>query len=306
MVENSHDSLMYQVISSIQNINKVSGALEELKVEVFTNISLDLPKFQSAELDFIRLVSWLYVAYFEAGNVGVKFLLEKSRAFEINKIDEIEKHLNTIKKLRTYLQHNLETHKKHDIAIKEACEYWLEEACGSPVPNGEESWGNCLIVILKETILFLETLLKSIRCIESDTDSERMLKEWKFRIDRFHPPHEFELLILKIAFDFGVGHLDSEKYRKKHYDHWTATLKAKTDSYDFETEARKLIEHSLLSEETITLPITGKDVIDEFDIPPGPKIKKILIKARELYILEPCTKEELIDKLINLIKSSAL
>jgi len=59
------------------------------------------------------------------------------------------------------------------------------------------------------------------------------------------------------------------------------------DDCDFSIEARKLIEQTLLNEERIPLPITGRDIMDEFSIPPGPQVKELLDLAQKLFLEEP-------------------
>jgi hypothetical protein len=68
-------------------------------------------------------------------------------------------------------------------------------------------------------------------------------------------------------------------------------------NYDFEVEAQRLIEHTLLYEMIPVLPITGHDIMKEFNVVPGPIVGQLLEKARNLYNTEPCSRDELLEKL---------
>ncbi len=55
------------------------------------------------------------------------------------------------------------------------------------------------------------------------------------------------------------------------------------DGFDFQFEARRLAEDSLLSEWPRLLPITGTDIITELGIPAGKAVGHALEIARGLY-----------------------
>ncbi len=61
---------------------------------------------------------------------------------------------------------------------------------------------------------------------------------------------------------------------------------------------RKLIEYALLTLATPVLPITGKDIIEVLDVAPGPEIGRLLDRAHGLYRESPCSRETLLERLI--------
>ena len=67
--------------------------------------------------------------------------------------------------------------------------------------------------------------------------------------------------------------------------------------YDLIRETRKLVEHTLLVEMTPVFPITGSDIIVEFDIKPGNIVAQYLERARRIYERDPCFHEELLRRL---------
>ena len=95
----------------------------------------------------------------------------------------------------------------------------------------------------------------------------------------------------------GQDFLDPARICDRYYDKWSKELRLRTGEYDFEFEARKLIEHTLLTDAELPLPITGQDIIRQLGIPPGPGVGRLLKKARILYNETPGSKAELIERL---------
>lgn len=226
-----------------------------------------------------------------------KFIVktENSKLRIYNK--KLSKHLIIVQQLRTFLQHNLDPKERHNLVIQEACEQWQKQWCGTPIPGDERQWKICLIHLLNEAIDFFSALLTCIRCIEQDESRDQIIREWDFLRKRYHPPHEFDSLISKVAADMGREELDAARLRKRFYEEWVKELELLQGSYDFEIEARKLIEAVILYKLASVLPITGNDIIAEFNISPGPEVGQFLDRARKLYITQPCSREQLLKKL---------
>ena len=118
-----------------------------------------------------------------------------------------------------------------------------------------------------------------------------------FAVNVAELPHEFDSLISIIAADMGHDGLDPVRLRLRFYDGWSRQLDLLSGDFEFEVEARKLIEHTLLSETTAVLPLTGKDVMEEFGIAPGPEVGRMLQRASAIYMSTPCSRKDLIEKL---------
>jgi len=243
--------------------------------------SLRMSIFTPPELGFIRAVSWFYILYNEIGKISVEFIVELLHAYNLDPERKVSSHLNNIQQMRTFLQHNLDPRKDQNRRIQEACEQWL----------------NCVIGLLVEAINSLNCLRDCIRKIEEDESREQIFSGWDLRLKRYHPPHAFDDLIQIVAADMGRDSIDTVRLRQRFYEKWMKELELQQGSYDFEIEARKLIERVLIVETTPVLPITGKDIIKEFDIPPGPQVGELLKLARILYDAEPCSREALLEKL---------
>ncbi len=297
MSEGSAEALMYEIIARKEEIDKVAVHLIEVTDGVFEAVSLGMPKFEPPELGFLRLVSWLFVLYHETGRVGVNFLTDRLAAYAIDPDGKLGGHPAVVRDLRTFSQHNLDPRKGHDSGVQAACEGWLKEHCGTPVPGNDTQWRACLYGLLREACAFLAALLAVARKIEQDESRDQICREWTFRIRKHYPPHIFDALISSVAADMGREHIDAARLRNRYYDKWTRALDLLDSDHNLETEARKLIEYVLLTDATPVLPITGKDIMEEFGIAPGPNVGHLLEHARRIYECEPCSRSDLLGRL---------
>lgn len=291
---------MYRILRLIQEINLVAStfdSIEGIDQGVFRELSLPIPILAPAELGFVRAVSWLRALYLEAGKPNVDFLGHRLMAYGLDPDGRLCGHLRTVDNLRTFAQHHVDTVRSHGRRIREHCELWFLESCGTHHPGHDGEWEDCLASLLGEAEAFLEALLKCTRCVERDDSQEEILREWDFRRKRYHPPYEFDALILEVASDMGRSAIDHVRLRAHFYDQWCAELSLLSADYDFRREARKLVEHSLLHATTPLLPITGHDIIERLGIEPGPEVGQLLKRARTLYDQSPCATEELLERL---------
>jgi hypothetical protein len=256
-----------------------------------------MPKFTPAELGFIQLVSYLYVLYFEVGRVGVSFLEDRFDVYSVDAGGIARKHRPNVRDLRTYFQHNLNPLERRDKRIQEQCEDWYESACGSRAPAEEHHWLNCTQTVLKDAAQYLIILAAVVREIERDESRDAICRQWASRVNRYHPPEAFDDIIIRVARDMGRDGLDPVRLRTRFYDGWTRELEMLQEGYDFETEARRLIELAILMMREGALPITGRDIMGEFHIPPGPRVGALLEVARGIHNLHPCSRDELIELL---------
>ena len=297
MPDRSPDSIMYGVMRLLEEIDSVAAIIDGVGRKLFEKRSLRMPKLTPAELGFLRTVSWFYVLYYEIGKTDVAFLVEMLPGYDLDPDRKYSFHYTTVQRLRTYLQHNIDPSKSHDRTIQDDCGAWLRMRCGTPVPEEDHEWGECLISFLDENIDFLTSLKKCIRLIEKDESRESVISNWEFRKKRYHPPHQFEELIILVANDMGRSNIDAKRLRKRFYDLWIKELNLLKGDYEFEVEGRKLIEHALISETLSVLPITGLDIMKEFNIAPGPEVGRILETAQKIYNVNPCNKTLLLNKL---------
>lgn len=272
--------------------------------EFFLPISVPLPVAESKPLCFLKLVSYLYVLLNESGKINIKFIFEKFSVYSLNNKDDATKIVHVTNKLRTFFYHNLYSSSARDTSIRSDCYDWFKSVCEYVLPINEKQWEDCSIAILADINNVLEMVHDCIKQIKDDEHCKTICTDWNFKIDRYHPPHEFDSLIPIVASDIGKDFIDSEKFRKKNYDSWINQLLKLTPGYDFGEEARKIIEFSLLSDEILILPVSGGDLISELGIEPGPKIGEMLKVAQTIYKKNPCKKEELLELLKKAVQNS--
>jgi hypothetical protein len=261
---------------------------------VFESVSLQIRGLEPAELGFLRSVAYLFVLYYEVGDVAVPYLLGLWDAFGLDGDHQIREHRELVRSLRTFLQHNLDPTSSTDRRTRETCQRWFAKQCGTPVPSSEDHWSACLHGILAETAGFLSTMNDCLRAIEVDEGRDSILDHWRFQISRHHPPEEFDRIIEEAAADIGRSYIDAVRLRKRYYDQWTESLSYLSQDYDFRVEARRLVEHAMLVDIAAGMPITGQDIIAEFGLTPGPKVGSLLARARLLFEESPTDRDGLL------------
>lgn len=281
--------------------NALSRGLVGLEYLLFPATSLDTPPLQPAELGFLRVVAWLYVHYYEVGVVGVKFLAGLFMTYEIPEPDRLWRHMHHVGRLRTYLQHNLDPHKATDRETQNEAEEWFRGACGSRIPAMDAQWTYCLAVLLTGAEQFLHGCVKTLRGIEADESRDEIVTQWVFRVRRHHPPAAFDPIVAQVSTDIGRSHLDVVRFRRRFYDRWVDALNVLDGEYDFPLEARRLIETTLVLDATPVLPITGRDVMAEFGIAPGPAVGAALEHAMAVFREAPCDRDTLMEKIRPLV-----
>jgi len=100
-----------------------------------------------------------------------------------------------------------------------------------------------------------------------------------------------------VAKDMGRENIDAIRLRNRFYYKWREELRLLHGTYDFKVEARKLIEHVLLIETTPVLPLTGRDIMNEFNVPRGKLVGELLKKANTYYGEGVHIRDDLIQKL---------
>jgi hypothetical protein len=288
---------MYELLRLIEQANQLAASLSSGALVVFEDVSLETPRLSPPELGCIRVVSWLFVQYFEAGRIGVGFLDGKASAYGHDPDGTVKQHRQTTQRLRTFFQHNLNSTKPHDRGIQDSCREWFKQKCGTAVPVGDDHWAACLGGIIGEAVTGIQALVRTLRSIESDEGCKQICEEWRLRVSRTLAPYQFDELISVVAADMGRPEIDPASLRKRHYDQWVKHLGLLNEEADVRLEARKLVENAILTAIPDILPITGKDLISEFQIAPGPEVGRLLEEARALCSQQRLNRDELIGKL---------
>jgi hypothetical protein len=299
------DILLLEIKRRVDDLDRMARTFGHLD-SVFPGMDFPLPKTKPAELGFIRTVGWLYALYHETGKASVQYLAEIMINLKCGNYSDVKKHIDIIPTLRTALQHNLDPRSKTDKRIVEEKAVWFQSKCGTAFPSTDEHWHTALSALLSDTLSFFDGAIEVIRVIEVDDSSESMLQDWKVRVQRFHPPHLFDEIISMAAVDVGLSSIDCVEFRKKNFSEWQKQLKMLKWPYDFKVEARKLIEQSLLKDDVRVLPITGKDIMENFNLQPGPTVGKLLCKANEIHKERGLNKDALLKAINDFVSGQAI
>lgn len=256
-----------------------------------------LPDSQSPEPAFIRAVSWLYCLYFEAGRVSFGFLRRVGEAYALLDRRAGDEHLETVRCLRTELHHNL-GFEDSDLDTRTAAENWRRRACGTVLPELASHWGDCYRGIVGDAERFLAGLVGVVRRIEErGVEAEGDVEEWRRRLARSWSAAMFDPLIEDAKVRLAREALSNVTFRNRHIGEWRKRLEVLEDGFDFGFEATRLIEKTLLEEDGVLLPVTGRDVMAGLGIRSGPLVGELLEEARRYFEVRPCDRADVMEHL---------
>ncbi len=258
--------------------------------------------FTCFEAGFLRAISWLYMLYYEAGKGELDFAIEKFNVYPAKNVGAEKKHFQELKTLRTIFQHSFDLEIARNAQQKTIAEDWFFRAIKKKEPATPNDWQICLELIISDALLFLHGVHYVIQRISNDEFSKSIVDDWNFKSSRILQQHDFDSLIWTVAHEFGIDYLDIVKFRKQNADIWIQELQNLTGNFDFKIQARKLIERDMIKKPVS--PITGDELMEIFNIPRGPKVKMLAEKALNIFIQNPCSKDELINRLKEQMKTN--
>ena len=277
-----HEAFL-RLVNLIDELNSSAVRLTGRQFPVFGRVALRQPDVgRNPELAFVQLVSWLYVHYVEAGQPGLNFLKRQTESFASGTMSPW-RHIETVRHLRTSLQHNLELSITRNMEIERHCGEWFSSACGYVQPRTTAEWNICTHQILVDAAGLLEASFSTVRQIESSEFRDTILTQWRRELDRHHDAFEFDGIVEIVCADLGHKALDTVAFRNRNLAAWRKRIDRLDDGFDFEYEARRMVEDAILSEWPRLLPITGTDIIKELGIPAGREVGRALEIARGLY-----------------------
>lgn len=268
----------------------------------FDPITINM-QFQSPEARFIQFVAFCYTITHEGScKINFDFAVEKfdvinkssasGRSFKIN-----------CHALRTVLQHNLNLEEGLDRIKLNLYEDWLDFACGKRKNLRRDDWQASLNALIETADRVLDDIILVLDDIFNlEVEIKRIvMDEWITKLKKHFPIYKYVALADVVFTNFAYRGYDIEKFCKRHYAKWLKELRDYTvDS--LEAIAVSQIEREFLStfeDANLPLPINGSDIMAFFSISPSAEVKTLLIKARTLYIQDPCSKVELLEKLKN-------
>lgn len=289
----------------MQQFNKLKSSINQygkvfVGAEIIPTPSIPAPDYSVAELQFLKIVSWLYMHYYENGAVSIRFLLEKCEELGVEGFSDAVSHFKIVHSLRTELQHLLDYTSEYPMHNGR----WYARCCNVSIPRSDEQWEQCNKTLLAEAKIFFEVIHNCLSRIDRSSLKENFLAEWRLKLDRYIPPHKIDCEILRIANDMGCESVDALKVRRVNLDKWKKELSLLSFDADIMMELRSMIEHTLITDVFQRLPITGHDIIREFEISPGPQVKDLLEMATHKYQEKRMSKKNLLDWLKGKVESA--
>lgn len=251
--------------------------------------------FTCYEAGFIKMVSWLYMLYYESGRGELEYATERFDLYNIDSEKTSRSHYKVINNLRTVFQHNAIIDTGKNITHRRNTESWFNRIINVNAPSNADEWEKSFNSITEDSLSLMTYLLQLLNEISRDDLKESILEDWHRKSSRTYQHYEFDSIIYIVAQEFGMSNYDVAKFRKQNAENWISELQNFTGNFEFKIEARKLIERDILRNPV--LPIIGTDIMEVFNIPPGPKVREIMKIALGIYIEKPCTKDELITKI---------
>lgn len=284
-----------EILRIHQGINNLARSL--IGCPAFGEMHVLLPNPTNPESGFIRATSWLYCLYFETGRVSISFLRRLGEAYALLEREMFSQHIETVRCLRTELHHNL-GFASSDLIARTAAENWRRRACGTAVPQTLDHWKACYTRIVDDAHTFLGGVDAVVRRLESDGHGAKQhINEWLRCLNRDWAASAFDPLIDSAKYRIAREALNTVAFRNCHIDKWRKCLDLLEDDFDFDFEATRLIEKTLLNEDSVILPITGKDVMESLKIEPGPRVGALLEEARRYFEVHGCARDELLTHL---------
>lgn len=284
-----------RVLRIHQQVNALSHSL--IGRPAFEEMHVIIPDSSSPEPGFIHATSWLYCLYFEAGRVSLTFLRRLGEAYGLIERSNADEHIEVVRCLRTELHHNL-GFADTDQAARTVAQSWRRKVCGTAIPREDGHWCKCYDCLVDTAYGFLNSIDQVVRRIEADGDRSAMqIDDWLRRLERNWSVAAFDRLVDDTKYRIGRDTMNTVSFRNRHIDRWRKQLDLLEDDFDFEDEATRLIEKTLLDEDSIVLPVTGRDVMDALELTPGKRVGYYLEEARKIFESAPCSREELLTHL---------
>ena len=243
------------------------------------------------EISFLRLVAWGYVLLFEAGRISIPFLLRASGAYQQQRAS-----MDTIHALRTWSFHNMGLDSERDLRRSRQVERWFIDCCGQSPPEDGASWNACFdraSDLMREVV---KQCQRAVADVLATDDGQAVIEDLQHRLERSWTPDRFDALLGDVATRLDVR-VDVAKFRRSRLDRWRSFLLELPAEDDPADAVERLMERDVLEFIDGLLPISGRDVMAQFSMPPGPQVGAALRIARELFAAGTRDKGELMTAL---------
>ncbi len=264
--------------------------------DAIAEVALRPPIGDKDEVSFVRLTTWCYALFFEAGGIVIPYLLKLSVPGGTSG-EELAEVVTLVQALRTFASHNLGL-SDHDIGIARKARDWQRNRCGTDFPRARSQWASCfegLCVDVTRVFVHCHSVVDSI--LASTEDGEATVRELRLRLDRFWPRYKFVTKLGEITVRFGVS-LNAEAFVNGHIARWRESMEFLDFEGDVDRHMTRVMERDVLNYLDGVLPIDGTDIL-AIGVPQGPPVGQALNRARELNRAGYSKKEELLEALMS-------
>lgn len=239
----------------VDDINTlISHLFNNSEVVFFTKVSVIRPNFQNKELSFVRLVTWLYTLYFEAGKDSLK-VIKSSMGSDSKKL--YTKNSKLVNNFRTKLHHNLDRSSTRNFKIESDCHEWTKSVCNKSIPTSEEEWEKCSIKLLDEAFNVLNAIASELELMtDTPTQKEIFIFNWNASKEKCLKPFVYDEIITKSLALINQRNVDVVSYRQKYLEDWNKSISLLSSDANYEIEAKKIVESSIVKDFLIRLPVT--------------------------------------------------
>ncbi len=166
-------------------------------------------------------------------------------------------------------------------------------------PRDTVEWEKAETRLNEDGSYFIQRMLDVVDQIHADPFNQPILDEWSQRCSRMLPPHVFDRMITATIDRMGLPFLDPQRVRARQFQQWNDRLRLLDEAADIGEEAQRLVDNSLANDWIHYCPVDGDDVINRLHIPPGPRVRDVLLLGQQLWCESPCDREELLRRLID-------
>jgi hypothetical protein len=230
--------------------------------ELVAAVSVEEPIEPQDELYFFKLVSWCYVALFEASQPATRYILSLLRAANPGEHKTISTVFENVNHLRTVRVHNLLPESRADDYKRRQASIWLVQNGGDPL-----DWSLCCDSLCMEVASAVRIVIEKWRGITSNVeDAAAAIQDLIVTIDREWPPHRFDRLVEGAANEIGLKGFDHVKYRQHRLDRWRELVGFFESREHAEAAMRTAIQREL--EQVFGSAASRSGVAKSDDVPP--------------------------------------
>ena len=266
-----------------QRVNEVESSAEALLGEdcsFFQSLSLRPPQLGCAELVFLRAIFWLQGLLHECAGSPIRSCLRQTQFSDSEGQGLL--YLEELRALRTHAAHNLESTSESDKRTEFTCLQWYRRVCRSTPPMCDDAWNQCTLALVSGADGLLRKIYEFLYRLKAMSENDFLVEEIRRAAVGQITPYAFDSIVASVAADLGRSSMNLEKFRASHQKPWIESLGMLREGYDFQHEARRLVEESFLASPEKS-PVSGCEIITQLRVPQGEGVGKLLKIAQQLF-----------------------